>query len=100
MNFHSDLADPQVSSDLLVHLSGSDQQHDLLLARRQRSEALPHLRDIVVHRPSPSIAFDRGRHGVDHILIVEWFGKKVHRTPLHRANGHGNIAIPSDHYYW
>src|SRR5262245_17927224 len=70
MNFHSDLADPPVTGDLLVHLAGRDQQHDLLLARRQRFEALPHSRDIGVHRPPPSIAFDRSHHGVEKTYAI------------------------------
>src|SRR5215510_5051625 len=99
MGFHGDLADSKVTCDLLVHLAGRDQQHDLLLARSQRSEAAKHSRDITVNRPPPSIAFDCGHYGVEHVLIADWFGKKVDRTALHGANGHGDIAIPSDHYH-
>src|ERR1700730_2039508 len=98
MNFDRDLAYSQIAGYLLVHLAGRDQQHYLLFAGRQRFKPLVHLRNIVVSFPPLSIAFDGGHHGVKHVLIAKWLGKKVHRAPLHGSNRHGNVAISSHHH--
>jgi hypothetical protein len=37
-------------------------------------EALTHLREITP--PRAVDAFDRGHHGVEHVLIAEWLGRK------------------------
>src|SRR5215813_582885 len=44
----------------------------------------------------PSISRDRVLHGVEERLIVERFGKEVHGPRLHRAHGHGNVAMAGD----
>src|SRR5215203_3801789 len=48
MNFDGDLAKSEVARHLLVHLPGRDQEHDLLLARRQGPKPLSNIRNLPV----------------------------------------------------
>src|SRR5208337_334480 len=51
-------------------------------------------------RPPLTVAFDRRMDGVEQLLIVERLGEKLHGTSLHRANGHGDIAVAGDEHDW
>ena len=65
MNFDSDLADSKVACGLLIHLSRGDQEHHLLLARRQCPKSLPHVRSIAVDGAPMPVPFDSCQDGSD-----------------------------------
>src|SRR6266508_777074 len=44
------------------------------------------------------IALDRGRDGIQKILIAKWLGEEIDGTGLHRPHGHGNIAMPGNEH--
>src|SRR4029450_11507484 len=42
------------------------------------------------------IALDRGRDGIQKILIAKRLSEEIDGTGLHRPHGHGNIAMSGD----
>jgi hypothetical protein len=98
MNLRGNLTYSQVSGYLLIQLASSYQKHHLLLAGGQRREGFLNLRQVAFGCPPLPVTFDRGQHGVDHLLVTEGLRKKVDCTSLHGADRHRNIAI-SRHYY-
>src|SRR5207342_264573 len=96
MNFHRDLGHAHIGSNLLVHESGGDLRHDLLLARgqllEQSFEFFPPLRFLAPF----AVALERDGDRVEQILIAERLYQEIDGPSLHRPHRHRNVAVPGD----
>ncbi len=79
MDFHSDFGKTQIACHLLVHLSGGDKLHYLLLARRERREFPTQCRLLVIGLAPRCVPGNRGGDGIEHVLVAEWLDQENRR---------------------
>src|SRR5262252_2729109 len=83
VNLDGDLADSNLSCDLLVHQAGSYQAHHLLLAMAQEIESNAQLvRSSFIFSPL-AITVQRSPNGVQQILLSKWLGEELDCSCLH-----------------
>src|ERR1700747_1226083 len=87
------------SSDLFVKHSRNDHGNYLLLARRQRVEALPKVRHFLVVFAPGTVPIKCHANSIQEILVAKWLGKKFDCSGFHSTNAHGNVAVAGKKNY-
>src|SRR5580692_10957683 len=77
VNFDGDFADPEFPGNLLVHKSGGDPPHDLLLAAGERVEARLELGGIAGALAPVAVALEADLHRIEHVLIAKRFRQEL-----------------------
>jgi hypothetical protein len=96
MNFDSDLADPQLETDLLVKQAGDNQAHHFPLAGRQRIETLAQFRNFPAVLARSAVALKGLLNRFQEILIAERLGEEFRRPGFHGAHRRWDVAVTSD----
>src|SRR3981081_3192569 len=100
MDLHGNLSQANLGRNLLVHQAGSDQSQNLALARGHGFKQGLHVRHRLLDFAPPAIPFNRGHHGIQHVLIAKRFGQEIDRAALHGPDGHRNIAMAGHKDDW
>src|SRR5262249_49678902 len=69
------------------------QRHYFLFPRRQACVTISDGGRARVGRAPSVVTFDRGRDGVDHVLIAKRLWQKVDSASFHRTDRHGDVAM-------
>src|SRR5262249_23132701 len=93
MHFHGDLAEPNLSRDLFAHQPARHQSHYFALARGKGREMSSQVRDRILKFTPLLVALDRGRDGIQKILVAKWLGEEIDSAGLHGPHRHGYIAM-------
>src|SRR4029077_1959474 len=96
VGFHGDLADSELRSDLLVQQSRDDQGHHFAFAGGQRFIASPQDANLCLLTQHGSAVLDALLNRRQENVVVERLGQEFYGPSLHRADAHGDVAVPSD----
>src|SRR4051794_9933729 len=75
MDLYRDLAEVQLTCNLLVHQTSRDKTHNLALASCKRRERFHEVAGPGVALPSRAIALYRARDRIQHVLIAKRLGE-------------------------
>src|SRR3979490_340640 len=100
MDLHGNLGKSKLGRYLLIHEAGSDQSEHFPLAGGQGLEKHLQIQDDLLGLTPAAVPFDRGYHGIQHVLVTKWFGQEIHRSTLHGLDGHRNIAMAGHENDW
>ena len=93
MNFHRHLAQAEFGGNLLVQISGRHAGNDFALAGTERAKSFAQ-GGVQFHLFAPRpIALQAGKNRIQHVLVAERLGEKIHGAGLHGAHGHGDVAM-------
>jgi hypothetical protein len=92
VNLYGDLAQPEITCHLLVHLARRDEPHDLPFPRRQGGQPLAQEAVGGIRGTPGRIAGNRRRDRVKHVLVAEGFGEEIDRLARRSASPFGYNA--------
>ena len=100
MYFHGNLGDAKLGCYLFVHQSGRDQGQNIPLPGGEGLEMGAQVRnDLLILTPG-SIAFNRDRHCIQHLLLAEGFRQEIGSTGLHGFHRLRDVAVAGHKDDW
>src|ERR1700733_8553401 len=100
LDLHGTFRSAEVTSNLFIEHAGYKHGDHLLLAGRQRVEALLEIGYFFLLFTSGTISLQCDANRIQQILVAEWLGEKFHCPSFDSADTHWNVAVAGEKDDW